>query len=146
MRISDRPNLGETDTGTAVVTFERGDQMAVHMCNGLIRGIRGAESSEIFGPGGIINVAPFSKDSESNLKYITWKDREKRIYKAVVKEGDDWAAYRVYLFRHFVNCIREKRTDLSPMCTVEEGRTAVIMSRVIKESVKSGCITYLPIE
>ena len=137
MKLSHRPNLGEVDTGTLVVTYEDGDQMSVQMCNGLLRGITGAESFEVLGPEGIIQYQPMANRVWSDNSKFTWTDRQRTTHTVHIEE--DWRDWgRNSLGQHFVDCVRDPNKDRNPLCGAEQGRAMVLMNRAVENSLNTG--------
>ena len=139
MKLSSRPNLGDYDTGTAVITYEDGDQVAVHMCNGIPHGLKGVNSDEVLGPDGIIQYEPMAGDIWMDHSQFTWTDKDKATYTVKVDDWkDDWGLYRIKLCKHFVDCIRDASKNIAPLCDAEQGRLAMRMTKAVRESLDTG--------
>ena len=139
MKLSHRPDLGDYDTGTAVVTYEHGDQIAVHMCNGMPRGLKGINSDEVFGPEGIIQYEPTAGNIWMDHSQFTWTGRDKVVHAVKVEDWQgDWGLYRTMLCRHFVDCVRDPDKPRGPMCGAEEGHLALRVTKAVRASLETG--------
>ena len=139
MKLSHRPDLGDYDTGTAVVTYEHGDQIAVHMCNGMPRGLKGINSDEVFGPEGVIQYEPMAGNIWMDHSQFTWTDKDKVVHAVKVEDWQgDWGLYRTMLCRHFVDCVRDPDKPRGPMCGAEEGHLALRVTKAVRASLETG--------
>jgi len=138
MKLSRRPNLGDYDTGTAVVTYEHGDQMAVHMSNGMLRGQHGVNADDILGPEGVIHIEPLADGTFFDNTKIQWTDKDLKVNTVPIEDWSDWNVYRGYVFDHFVKRVLGCEQEPCDLCDAEQGRRMVILGNAIRQALDTG--------
>ena len=138
MKLSHRPNLGDYDTGTAVVTYEHGDQMAVHMSNGMLRGQHGVNANDVLGPQGIIHIDPLADGTIYDNSRIQWTDEKMKVHTVPIEDWSDWNVYRGYLFEHVAKRVLGCEAGPCDLCDAEQGRRMVILGNAIRRALDTG--------
>jgi predicted dehydrogenase len=138
MKLSHRSNLGDYDTGTAVVIYEHGDQMAVHMCNGMLRGQKGSNANDILGPQGVIHIDPLADGTVFDNSRIQWTDEKMKVHTVAIEDWSNWNVYRGYLFEHVAKRVLGCNGEPCDLCDAEQGRRMVILGNAIRQALDTG--------
>ena len=112
-----KANLPSPDTGTAVLTFEQGDQLVITATLGLPGWDwvwRAGSYSDFVGPLGLLKDGLFTGGSRDFITFVKSKDSEERIEFPPQLAADSFYEE----LSHFVDCIRR---DQTPLITGEDG-------------------------
>ena len=134
-----KPELPSCDTGTAIITFEQGDQLVISATLGLPGWDwvwQAGGHSDFVGPLGVIKEPIIGSGPRGFVTFATAKDEEERIDFPKQPGKDDFGAE----LRSFVQCIRDGR---EPIATGEDGLAATATVEAIYEAIETGQVVTL---
>jgi len=129
-----KSELPSCDTGTAVITFERGDQLVISATLGLpgwdwVWQVGG--HSDFVGPLGVLKEPLIQSGNRGFITVATAKDQEDRLEYPKQPPLEDFDSE----LRHFMECVRD---DREPIATGEDGVAATRTVEAIYESIALG--------
>ncbi len=127
-----KPELASCDTGTAILTFEQGDQLVISSTLGLPGWDwcwQAGSYGDFVGPKGVVKEALLSSGSRGFFTMATGKEQEERVEFPKQPPLEDFDSE----LRHFMDCLREGR---EPRATGEDGVAATRSVEAIYESIR----------
>ena len=126
-----KPELTSCATGTAILTFEQGDQLVISSTLGLPGWDwcwQAGSYGDFVGPKGVVKEALLSSGGRGFITIATGKDQEEQVEFPKQPPLEDFDSE----LRHFMECLREGR---EPRATGEDGVAATRAVEAIIDAV-----------